>query len=488
MDRWVQFLDLDFGVGSGVRYVSDSPNRQQLGPWTNETTDYYYEGLTSNGIFYVSLMWPEATESLPDTADDVPEDVLALASDPETSPDYQQTTKDTLNALSSSDWDPNLDRLDAMVASLTFPTSLEPSLTGTTWQWASITTPVEETDVEDPSRYTILFNQDGTAEVKADCNNVGATYTTDDNNISITLGPSTLVACPPDSLDQEFLRNLENAAIYFFEEGDLFLDLFADSGTMRFTAEEQIEQPPPEESESTGEATGTITASDGVYLRSGPGTEYPPIGAVAFGASGEITGQSEDGQWWEIDVPPTTDAPGGQGWVAAEFVDASNVENVPVVSAPAVPTATATPIPAGTPEATTTPDPDSITGGAEGTLFQLVSFGPEGNEQQVLEDTQITATFAEAQVTGSAGCNDYTGTLTAVDDYFTVGPIITTEQVCAEPEGIMEQEQAYLTALEGTAGYEWVSGLVNGTTVITAGQLSYTLSDGTIGVINYIAP
>ena len=43
MDRWVQFRDQAFGVGQGVRYVSDSPFRQQIGAWTNETTDYYYE-------------------------------------------------------------------------------------------------------------------------------------------------------------------------------------------------------------------------------------------------------------------------------------------------------------------------------------------------------------------------------------------------------------------------------------------------------------
>jgi heat shock protein HslJ len=260
--------------------------------------------------------------------------------------------------------------------------SLEANLVGTNWLWTSLTNPAGLTTISDPSRYSILFNADGTANIKADCNNVGATYTIESSNIGINLGPATLAACPEDSQDQQFLAGLENARIYFFEGGDLFMDLFADAGTMRFTAGSSA--PPPD---------------------------------------------------------------------------------------PAVPS-----------------DPDSISGGADGILFQLVSYGPAGAEQPVLEGTQITATFSDAEVAGSAGCNNYVGTLTQVNDYFTVGPIVTTQQVCSDPAGIMEQEQAYLTALEGTAGYRWQSQPVNGTTVITAGQLFYTLSDGTEGVLNFIAP
>ncbi|MCA9875971.1 MAG: META domain-containing protein, partial [Anaerolineales bacterium] len=205
MDRWVQFSDLDFGAGSGVRYVSDSPYRLDAGPWTNDSTGYFYQGLTDNGVFYVSLIWPVASESLPDTAADVPDDVAAEASSPDTYADYIQTTKDTLNALTASDWMPNLADLDALAQSLNFPTELTPSLTGTTWQWVSVTTPVDETAVSDPSRYTITFSEDGTAAIKADCNNVVASYTTDGSSLSIVPGPATLAACPDDSLGDQFV-------------------------------------------------------------------------------------------------------------------------------------------------------------------------------------------------------------------------------------------------------------------------------------------
>ena len=477
MDRWVQFLDLNFGVGEGVRYVSDASNRQQIGPWTNETTDYYYQGMTSDGVFYVSLFWPVATESLPNTYDDVPQDAVDASQNPETNAAYQQDIKDTLNALPASAWVPDLSRLDAMVASLTFPTGsdttevddtdkevdlpepdtgeptavvtapdgifirtgpgtdypsigaapfeetgeivgvsedgewwvvalpeapneqgwisaafveatnagdvpviptppLEPALTGTTWQWVSLTNPNGVTVVNDPASYTILFNTDGTANIQADCNSVGATYTTaDSSSINIVLGPSTLVACPDGSLDQQFLTGLSNAAIYFFEEGDLYMDMQADGGTLRFEAQ-------------------TTDGTEG----------SPPAGV------------------------------------------------------------------------------------ADGSQFVVVSFGPVGAEQPVLAGTQITATFEDTEVFGSAGCNDYAGTLTPVNDYFTVGPIISTQKACADPAGIMEQEQAYLTALQGTNGYSWEEQRINNTTVVTAGQLSYVLADGTAGVINYISP
>lgn len=476
MDRWVQFLDLDFGAGQGVRYVSDSPYRQAVGPWTNETSGYYYQGLTSGGTFYVSFYWPVSTEALPNTVAGVPEDVQAAATDAGSSAAYQQETKDMLNALNAVDWVPDLASLDAMVTSLTFPLpeqaadeaangeeeevelpeptdgeaqgtvtapdgvfirsgpgieypdigavpfeetgtiigvsedgqwwvfevpvtadapegqgwvsaqfvdavnagnvpeipapEVEPALAGSTWQWVSMTDPAAETTVPDPANYSIRFNDDGTAAIRADCNQVVASYSTqNESSISITLGPTTLAACAPESLDQQYLSALSNAAIYFFEEGDLLMDLSADGGTMRFQ----------------------------------PGTAAVP-------------------------VPPTSP-------------------------------------------------------GESGTLqFSLVSFGPVGAEQPVLPGTTITANFGDTEVSGFAGCNDYTASLTPVDDFFTVGPIATTGKICDEPAGVMEQETAYLSALGATSGFQWEQ---DENTLVTAGQVFYTLPDGTSGVLNY---
>jgi heat shock protein HslJ len=110
------------------------------------------------------------------------------------------------------------------------------TLTGVTWQWQG-SQYSNDTDAtpEDPSKYTIAFAEDGTYQGMADCNGIGGEYTLEDSSITISPGPTTLIACPDGSLGSEFTRDLEAAAIVFFQEGDLLIDLFADAGTMRFS-------------------------------------------------------------------------------------------------------------------------------------------------------------------------------------------------------------------------------------------------------------
>jgi len=135
-----------------------------------------------------------------------------------------------------------------------------PTLAGTSWEWVDLTTPVETISAVDPARYTITFNEDGTANITADCNSVIATYVADATGaIAITTGPSTLVACPEDTQDQLFLGALTAAANYFAFEGgaDLFIDQIADAGTLRF-------QPAAGAAEGEGETTAPVGALTGV--------------------------------------------------------------------------------------------------------------------------------------------------------------------------------------------------------------------------------
>ena len=63
-----------------------------------------------------------------------------------------------------------------------------------------------------------------------------------------------------------------------------------------------------------------------------------------------------------------------------------------------------------------------------------------------LAGSEVTASFAEGQVSGSAGCNSYTGTYEADGDEITIGEnIAVTARACETP--LMEQESAYLIAL-----------------------------------------
>jgi heat shock protein HslJ len=109
-----------------------------------------------------------------------------------------------------------------------------PELAGTAWQWVAMTTPVEQINVADPSKYTVEFLADGVIGVTADCNTGSGTYEAADGQISINITATTLALCPPESLSDQFIRSLNAAAIYFMQDANLFIDQFASSGTMEF--------------------------------------------------------------------------------------------------------------------------------------------------------------------------------------------------------------------------------------------------------------
>ena len=110
-------------------------------------------------------------------------------------------------------------------------------LTGTRWQWIQtrysndkLVTPPK------PEKYTIQFMNEGQVSVKADCNMKGGTYTTNGKQLSITILNSTMAMCEPGSLEDEFVRNLSAGVIFFFNEGNLYIDMKYDSGTLKFAS------------------------------------------------------------------------------------------------------------------------------------------------------------------------------------------------------------------------------------------------------------
>jgi heat shock protein HslJ len=103
-----------------------------------------------------------------------------------------------------------------------------------TWQWESTLTPVEKIVVPNPERYTILLTADGKAKVRFDCNRGGGNYKISKGKLSFGPLLSTRMACPPDTLDGPFMRDLQRVASFFVENGNLYLELPFDSGTMKF--------------------------------------------------------------------------------------------------------------------------------------------------------------------------------------------------------------------------------------------------------------
>ncbi len=157
-----------------------------------------------------------------------------------------------------------------------------PQLVGPVWLWQqTLMSNDDQFGPDNPANYTVQFMADGTVAVQADCNRVGGSYTLDDSAIAIELGPSTLVACPEGSLGDPFVAQLGGAAIYFFQEGDLLLDLQFDSGTMRFS---------PQSSELAGTSWVVIGHNNG---RGGVVSSIISTEMTAtFGEDGTITGSA----------------------------------------------------------------------------------------------------------------------------------------------------------------------------------------------------
>lgn len=106
-----------------------------------------------------------------------------------------------------------------------------------TWQWVSTVTPVERITVAAPERYTMLLQPDGRSQVRFDCNRGGGKYKIAEGQLSFGPLVSTRMACPPDTQDGTFMRDLQRVTSFFIEDGVLFLELPYDSGTMQFRRE-----------------------------------------------------------------------------------------------------------------------------------------------------------------------------------------------------------------------------------------------------------
>lgn len=115
------------------------------------------------------------------------------------------------------------------------PAATTAALVGPVWQW--VQTQYNNDTKAIPSRpenYTVQFAADGTVKVRADCNRKGGgRYAGKEQQIAIEITHSIKATCPDDSLEAQFVRDLTGGVIWFLKEGDLYLDIHYDTGTMR---------------------------------------------------------------------------------------------------------------------------------------------------------------------------------------------------------------------------------------------------------------
>lgn len=92
----------------------------------------------------------------------------------------------------------------------------------------------------------------------------------------------------------------------------------------------------------------------------------------------------------------------------------------------------------------------------ETTTWGLESFGTANSPQPQIAGSAITLTFSstDRRVSGSAGCNEYFAEYTLQGNQLQIGLPGVTRKLCRAPQGIMEQEQHFLAALEKVASYQ----------------------------------
>ncbi|HSN74885.1 MAG TPA: META domain-containing protein, partial [Anaerolineae bacterium] len=145
-----------------------------------------------------------------------------------------------------------------------------------------------------------------------------------------------------------------------------------------------------------------------------------------------------------------------------QFRQVTITVNTPAPTATAVPTAPPAPV------------PDPLTG----TRWNVVNINNGSGIVSLAPGTSITMDFGtDGQVTGSSGCNTYFASFSLNGNAISIGQPGATSLFCAEPAGVMDQEQAFLAALQAAATFR-----VTGTT------LELNTAGGQIAVVANQAP
>jgi heat shock protein HslJ len=379
------------------------------------------------------------------------------------------------------------------------------------WQWVSFTNPVEQFTLDNPVSYQLTFNQDMTVNIVADCNNAIGSYTADSSRISIQVGPMTMAACPEGSRSDDFVKYLGSTAIYFFKDGHLFIDLFADGGTMEFAPAGETSVIPGNSPADSQEAlinilgnlgyTGVfpekpIQLTDGYASYSEGGTGTPHVSLVNnMILTGDLNNDGEQdavllleddpegtGRFTELVVvlnvwndPKPVDAVivGDRSGVKSLAVDGAQVIMDIVTQGPGDTDCCATwnvhlvyALENGQIVEKSRNGINQISlEDLNGTKWRLSNPGTDQRASQPEE--MVTLQFKDGQISGFDGCNEYNASVSIGDYGFNslkIGPITTTKKSCSEPA--TNQEKTYLNVLANTLSwtYEYGNlGLVYGT-------------------------
>lgn len=103
----------------------------------------------------------------------------------------------------------------------------------------------------------------------------------------------------------------------------------------------------------------------------------------------------------------------------------------------------------------------------------------------LLDGSTLTMAFAtDGNVSGSAGCNTYRAAFSASEESIRIGDVASTRKMCGEPQGVMQQEAAFLKALADASVFR-IDGnrlelrSASGALMVTAMRLADPAASGT---------
>lgn len=118
-------------------------------------------------------------------------------------------------------------------------TASQSPLAGTEWrlvEFQSMDDAQGTTRPNDPSRYTMRLNKDGTVNMQLNCNYANGTWKSeagsDHSSGRFEFGPlaTTKALCPPPSMDEQISAQAQYIRSYLLKDGRLYLSLMADGG------------------------------------------------------------------------------------------------------------------------------------------------------------------------------------------------------------------------------------------------------------------
>ncbi|MCL4267484.1 MAG: META domain-containing protein [Anaerolineae bacterium] len=377
--------------------------------------------------------------------------VLVACTSTET-PSSETTTTAVPEATTPADTGTAVETVEEVVEEPDTAVSDDP-LSGTLWSLVSLQNTAGETvDVLPGSEVTIEF-QDGGYGGNAGCNRYFGSYQIDGSNLSLGVAGSTEMFCMPEELTNQegsFLAALGLVSQFEQDGGQLTLADKDGNVVLTFTAK----QP----------ATLTDMTWLGISYNNGRDAVVSALAeaqiTAVFAADGTLSGSTGCNNYT---TSYTTD--GNNITISEQIATTRRACDQPRAEQEAA-------YLAALPQATTY----SISGdrlelrAADGALLAdyvaqpptslsdntwlVTSYNSGGQATvSVISEMRLTAVFAaDGTVSGNGGCNSFSGTYTTDGRNITISPLVSTMMACQED--VMQQETAYLAALQSAATYQ----------------------------------